>query len=77
MYVVTYQCQALRQMDGYLRITFERWRAVLLTCLAHNEAAIDFGTIYNHVRMDYLTIYILLTCQVMMIVRKMWIQVTG
>ena len=36
-------CQALRQMDGYLRITFERWREVLLKCLAHNEAAIDFG----------------------------------
>ena len=30
-------------MDGYLRVTFERWREVLLTCLAHNEAAIDFG----------------------------------
>ena len=35
--------QALRQMDGYLRIFFEGWRQELLGCLAHTEAVIDFG----------------------------------
>jgi tRNA modification GTPase len=35
--------QALRQMDGYLRQFFERWREELLGCLAHTEAVIDFG----------------------------------
>ena len=35
--------QALRQMDGYLRIYFEGWRQELLGCLAHTEAVIDFG----------------------------------
>ena len=35
--------QALRQMDGYLRQYFERWREELLSCLAHTEAVIDFG----------------------------------
>jgi tRNA modification GTPase len=30
-------------MDGYLRHSFERWREVLLQCLAHTEAVIDFG----------------------------------
>ena len=35
--------QALRQMDGYLRQYFERWREELLNCLAHTEAVIDFG----------------------------------
>lgn len=35
--------QAIRQMDGYLRQFFERWREELLTCLAHTEAVIDFG----------------------------------
>lgn len=35
--------QALRQMEGHLRSTFEAWRAELLGCLAHTEAVIDFG----------------------------------
>ena len=35
--------QALRQMDGYLKDFFERWRQELLGCLAHTEAVIDFG----------------------------------
>ena len=35
--------QALRQMDGHLRIFFERWRNELIGCLAHTEAVIDFG----------------------------------
>ena len=35
--------QALRQMDGYLRVFFEGWRQELLGCLAHTEAVIDFG----------------------------------
>ena len=35
--------QALRQMDGYLRESYESWRGVLMKCLAHTEAVIDFG----------------------------------
>ena len=35
--------QALRQMEGYLRVTFEKWREELIRCLAHTEAVIDFG----------------------------------
>lgn len=35
--------QALRQMDGHLRIQFEKWREELIGCLAHTEAVIDFG----------------------------------
>ena len=26
-----------------MRLTFDRWRESLLTCLAHSEAVIDFG----------------------------------
>ena len=32
--------QALNQMDGKLRVQFEKWRDVLLHCLAHTEAVI-------------------------------------
>ena len=35
--------QALRQMDGHLSKQFEVWRRVLVQCLAHTEAVIDFG----------------------------------
>jgi tRNA modification GTPase len=35
--------QALRQMDGHLSKKFEQWRQVLVKCLAHTEAVIDFG----------------------------------
>jgi tRNA modification GTPase len=35
--------QALRQMDGHLSRKFEQWRQVLVKCLAHTEAVIDFG----------------------------------
>ena len=35
--------QALKQMDGHLSARFERWRSILLKCLAHTEAVIDFG----------------------------------
>jgi len=35
--------QALRQMEGHLRSTFETWRAELVRGLAHTEAVIDFG----------------------------------
>ena len=35
--------QALKQMEGYLRVTFEKWREELIRCLAHTEAVIDFG----------------------------------
>lgn len=35
--------QALRQMEGHLRKAFETWREVLIKCLAHTEAVIDFG----------------------------------
>jgi tRNA modification GTPase len=35
--------QALKQMDGYLKESFEAWREELLGCLAHTEAVIDFG----------------------------------
>jgi tRNA modification GTPase len=35
--------QALRQMEGYLRIKFEAWREELKGCLAYTEAVIDFG----------------------------------
>lgn len=35
--------QALRQMDGHIRITFESWREGLIHALAHTEAVIDFG----------------------------------
>jgi tRNA modification GTPase len=35
--------QALLQMDGALRERYEKWREILLKCLAHTEAVIDFG----------------------------------
>ena len=35
--------QALRQMDGHMRVRFEHWREELIRCLAHTEAVIDFG----------------------------------
>lgn len=35
--------QALKQMEGYIRVTFEKWREELIHCLAHTEAVIDFG----------------------------------
>lgn len=35
--------QALRQMDGYLKVSYEKWRHELIGCLAHTEAVIDFG----------------------------------
>lgn len=35
--------QALRQMGGSLRTTYEGWREELKVCLAHTEAVIDFG----------------------------------
>ena len=35
--------QALKQMDGHLSRKFEQWRQVLVKCLAHTEAVIDFG----------------------------------
>ena len=35
--------QALRQMGGALRQTYEGWREELKHCLAHTEAVIDFG----------------------------------
>jgi tRNA modification GTPase len=35
--------QALRQMDGHMRVVFEGWRTDLISCLAHTEAVIDFG----------------------------------
>lgn len=35
--------QALRQMGGGLRVTYEGWREELKVCLAHTEAVIDFG----------------------------------
>ena len=35
--------QALRQMEGHLSKQFEAWRKVLVKCLAHTEAVIDFG----------------------------------
>jgi tRNA modification GTPase len=35
--------QALRQMDGSLKIQYETWREEIIRCLAHTEAVIDFG----------------------------------
>jgi tRNA modification GTPase len=35
--------QALRQMEGHLSKQFEIWRNILVKCLAHTEAVIDFG----------------------------------
>ena len=35
--------QALTQMEGHMRLVFEGWRDVLIKCLAHTEAVIDFG----------------------------------
>lgn len=35
--------QALRQMEGHLRVQFETWREELIKYLAHTEAVIDFG----------------------------------
>lgn len=35
--------QALRQLEGHLRVTYEGWRQELVGCLAHTEAVIDFG----------------------------------
>jgi tRNA modification GTPase len=39
----TQRKQALKQMEGHLRSTFEAWRSELVGCLAHTEAVIDFG----------------------------------
>jgi tRNA modification GTPase len=35
--------QALRQLRGEVRQTYEAWRAEIKGCLAHTEAVIDFG----------------------------------
>ncbi len=35
--------QALKQMNGKLKIQYETWREQLMSCLAHTEAVIDFG----------------------------------
>lgn len=35
--------QALRQLEGHLRVRLEHWRDELIHCLAHTEAVIDFG----------------------------------
>lgn len=35
--------QALKQIQGSMRKTYDGWRAALLRCLAHSEAVIDFG----------------------------------
>jgi len=35
--------QALKQIQGSMRKTFDQWRGILLRCLAHSEAVIDFG----------------------------------
>jgi tRNA U34 5-carboxymethylaminomethyl modifying GTPase MnmE/TrmE len=32
--------QAINQLEGRMKIQFEKWREVLLTCLAHTEAVI-------------------------------------
>lgn len=37
--------QALKQMGGALRVTYESWREELKHCLAHTEAVIDFGDV--------------------------------
>jgi len=39
----TQRKQALNQMTGSLRKAFERWREILVQCLAYTEAVIDFG----------------------------------
>ena len=36
---------ALKQMEGSMSKQFESWRNVLIKCLAHSEAVIDFGGI--------------------------------
>lgn len=35
--------QALKQMDGRLKLVVQSWSKILLNCLAHIEAYIDFG----------------------------------
>lgn len=42
--------QALRQMGGSLRQTYEGWREELKVCLAHTEAVIDFGDVRERER---------------------------
>lgn len=37
--------QALRQMGGSLRVTYDGWREELKRCLAHTEAVIDFADV--------------------------------
>lgn len=51
--------QALRQMDGHLRETFEGWRGDLVRCLAHTEAVIDFGDDDREDDVDDSTLYAL------------------
>lgn len=45
--------QALRQMGGSLRVTYDGWREELKRCLAHTEAVIDFADVRDcpHPRM--------------------------
>jgi tRNA modification GTPase len=52
--------QALKQMEGHLGATFERWRAVIVRCLAHTEAVIDFGDDDREDDVDDSSIYVLI-----------------
>lgn len=49
--------QALRQMEGHLRVRFEGWREELKRCLAHTEAVIDFGDDERESDIDDSTMY--------------------
>ena len=52
--------QALNQMDGVLRVYYERWRTELLGCLAHTEAVIDFGDDDREDDIDDATMYVII-----------------
>lgn len=52
--------QALKQMEGHLSATFERWRGVIVKCLAHTEAVIDFGDDDREEDVDDSNMYVLM-----------------
>lgn len=52
--------QALKQMEGHLSATFEQWRGVIVKCLAHTEAVIDFGDDDREEDVDDSNMYVLM-----------------
>ena len=52
--------QALKQMEGHLSTVFELWRGVIVQCLAHTEAVIDFGDDDREEDVDDSNMYVLM-----------------